>query len=53
LMIPAFGCPEDEQAFDQIVSFMPMYKDRIEMVPATDLVRHEGCLNCVSWTVRV
>lgn len=53
LMIPAFGCPEDEQAFDQIVSFMPMYKDRIEMVPATDLVRHEGCLNCASWTVRV
>lgn len=53
LLIPAFGCPEDEQAFDQIVSFMPMYKDRIEMVPATDLVRHEGCLNCASWTVRV
>ena len=53
LLIPSFGCPEDEQAFEQIISYMPMYKDRVEMVPANDLIRHEGCLNCASWTVRV
>ena len=53
LMIPSFGCLEDEQAFEQIASFMPMYRGRIEMVRASDLVRHEGCLNCASWTVRM
>ena len=23
-----------------------------EMISAKDLIRHEGCLNCVSWTIR-
>lgn len=53
LLIPSFGCPEDEQAFEQIASLMPMYKGRIEMVRANDLITHEGCLNCASWTVRM
>ena len=53
LLIPSFGCPEDEQAFEQIASYMPMYKDRVGMVPANDLIIHLGCLNCASWTVRV
>ena len=53
LLIPSFGCSEDELAVEQITSYMPMYKDRVEMVPANDLIRHEGCLNCASWTVRV
>lgn len=53
LLIPSFGCPEDEQAFTQIASLMPMYKGCIEMVAANDLISHEGCLNCASWTVRL
>ena len=53
LLIPSFGCPEDEQAFEQIASLMPMYKGKIEMVGANDLIRDGGCLNCASWTVRV
>lgn len=51
LLLPSFGCPEDEQAFEQIASLMPMYEGRIEMVGANDLIRHKGCLNCASWTV--
>lgn len=51
LLLPSFGCPEDEQAFEQIASLMPMYEGRIEMVGANDLIRYEGCLNCASWTV--
>ena len=53
LLLPSFGCPEDEQAFEQIASLMPMYEGRIEMVGANDLIRHGGCLNCASWTVMV
>lgn len=53
LLIPSFGCPEDEQAFEQIASLMPMYNGCVEMVSASDLISHEGCLNCASWTVRM
>lgn len=53
LLIPSFGCPEDEQVLEQILALLPMYKGRVEMVPAKDLICHEGCLNCASWTVRV
>ena len=53
LLIPSFGCPEDELAVEQITSYMPMYKGRVEMVPANDLIRHKGCLNCASWTVKL
>ena len=30
---------------------MPEYEGKIVTVEATDLIRHEGCLNCTSWTV--
>lgn len=50
LILPKFNIPEDEQAFAQISEAMPAYKGRIEMVDATDLICHEGCLNCASWT---
>lgn len=53
LLIPSFGCPEDELAIAQITSFLPMYKDRVELIAANDLIRHEGCLNCASWTVKI
>ena len=39
------------EAYEQIAKLMPNYKDRIEMVDATDLIRYEGCLNCASWVV--
>lgn len=52
LLIPSFGYPEDEQAFEQITSLMPMYQGHAEMINAKDLIRHEGCLNCASWTIR-
>lgn len=52
LLIPSFGYPEDEQAFEQITSLMPMYRGHAEMIDAKDLIRHEGCLNCASWTIR-
>lgn len=52
LLIPSFGYPEDEQAFEQITSLMPMYKECAELIDASDLIRYEGCLNCASWTIR-
>lgn len=52
LLVPSFGYPEDEQAFEQIMSLMPEYRGHSEMVNASDLIRYEGCLNCASWTIR-
>lgn len=52
LLIPSFGYPEDEQAFEQITSLMPMYRGHAEMIPAKNLIQLEGCLNCASWTIR-
>lgn len=51
LLIPSFGYPEDKQAFEQIISLMPMYQGHAEIINAKDLICHEGCLNCVSWTI--
>ena len=50
LILPKFNIPEDQEAYEQIARLMPNYKDRIEMVDATDVIRYEGCLNCASWT---
>lgn len=51
LLIPSFGYPEDKQAFEQIISLMPMYQGHAEIINAKDLICHEGCLNCASWTI--
>ena len=51
LILPKFNITEDQEAYKQIIRLMPHYKDRIEMVDATDLIRYEGCLNCASWVV--
>ena len=50
LILPKFGIPEDQEAYDQISRLIPQYADSIEMVDATDLIRYEGGLNCASWT---
>lgn len=51
LILPKFNIPEDEQALKQVKRLIPKYKDRIEMVDATDLIGFGGCLNCISWDV--
>lgn len=51
MILPSFGCEEDTQALEQISSYMPEYKGRIEMADARDLIKHEGCFNCSSWTI--
>lgn len=50
LILPKFGIPEDLEAYEQISKLMLKYRNRIEMVDATDLIRYEGGLNCASWT---
>lgn len=51
LILPKFGTPEDQEAFEQISALMPGYEGRIEMVDANDLVVGGGAFNCCSWTI--
>lgn len=52
LILPKFGIPEDEQAFEQISAMMPDYAGRIEMADANDIVKFGGAFNCCSWTIK-
>lgn len=52
IILPSFGVPEDEQVREQLELIMPEYRGRIEAVDAHDLIVHEGCFNCASWTIR-
>lgn len=51
LILPSFGVPEDNRALQQIEALMPTYCGRIEQVDARDLIVHQGCFNCASWTI--
>ena len=51
LILPKFGIPEDQEAFEQISALMPGYEGRIEMVDANDLIVEKGAFNCCSWTI--
>ncbi|MBQ9435034.1 MAG: agmatine deiminase family protein [Bacteroidales bacterium] len=46
-LVPQLGIPEDEQALQQITEAMPQCK--VVGVPALEVVRKGGALNCISW----
>ncbi len=49
IIVPMLGSHKDKEALEQIESYFPQYKGRIEQVDATDIVMRGGALNCVSW----
>ena len=53
ILLPSFGIPEDDIAFEQIQNFFPDYVDgRIYKIDMTDIVKEGGALNCISWTIK-
>ena len=54
ILIPKFEIEEDEQAIEQIMSFYPDYSrnKRIDSVDMTEVVKHGGALNCITWTIK-
>jgi agmatine deiminase len=52
ILLPKFGIDEDEQAFEQIKSFYPDYKEKIAQVEMSEVVRFGGALNCITWTTK-
>ena len=49
-LVPQLGIPEDEQALQQITEALPQCK--VVGVPALEVVRKGGALNCISWNIK-
>jgi len=54
ILIPKLEIEEDELAFKQITDYYPDYgrNQRIESVDMTEVVKHGGALNCITWTIK-
>ena len=52
IIVPIFNLKEDEQALQQIEDAFPDYQGRIEAVDISDIIRHGGGLNCISWNIK-
>ncbi|NEW85397.1 MAG: agmatine deiminase family protein [Mariniphaga sp.] len=54
ILLPKFNIEEDEQAFEKMKIYYPEYarKNRIVQVKMSDIIKHGGALNCISWTIK-
>lgn len=52
IVVPTFGCDEDEQAVEQIRAVVPYASECVVACRCDDLVPHGGALNCCTWTVK-
>ncbi|AZQ65620.1 hypothetical protein EI427_25635 (plasmid) [Flammeovirga pectinis] len=50
ILLPKFNIDEDALALEQIRSLYPHYKSKIEQIDMTNIVKHGGVLNCITWT---
>ncbi|NME70556.1 agmatine deiminase family protein [Flammeovirga aprica] len=48
ILLPKFNIDEDELALEQIRKCYPNYK--VEQIEMTNIVKHGGALNCITWT---
>lgn len=54
IIVPSLNRPEDDEAIKQISRHFPEYssKNRIDKVDMRDIVRFDGALNCITWTIK-
>ena len=54
ILIPKLNVKEDNKAFKQIEKYYPDYakNKRIAQVDMTEIVKHRGALNCITWTIK-
>lgn len=53
ILIPKMKVVEDDKAFEQISKYYPDYAEnsKIAQVDMTEIVKFDGALNCISWTI--
>ncbi len=54
IIVPSLKSPEDDVAVEQLSKFFPEYssQNRIDKVDLREIVRHDGALNCITWTIK-
>lgn len=54
ILVPSLNRPEDDEAIKQIAKNFPEYssKNRIDKVDMREIVRFDGALNCITWTIK-
>jgi agmatine/peptidylarginine deiminase len=53
ILLPTFGIDEDNQVLEQINRHFPDYADgRIIKINMSEIIKHDGALNCISWTIK-
>jgi agmatine/peptidylarginine deiminase len=52
ILVPALNQPEDDIAVKEILKHFPKYSGRIDKVDMREIVRFDGALNCITWTIK-
>lgn len=52
ILVPALNQPEDNKAVEEISKHFSKYANRIDKVDMREIVRHDGALNCITWTTK-
>lgn len=52
ILVPSLNRPEDDIALKEISKHFPEYSDRIEKFDMREIVRYDGALNCITWTIK-
>ncbi len=53
ILVPSLNRPEeDDKAVEEISKHFPRYANRIDKVNMSEIARHGGALNCITWTIK-
>lgn len=54
ILVPKIEATEDDIAFEQISKYFPHYAQlgNVKQVDMSEIVKHGGALNCISWTIK-
>lgn len=52
ILVPSLNRPEDDIAIKEISKHFPEYSDSIEKFDMREIVRYDGALNCITWTIK-
>lgn len=54
ILIPSMDRKEDDEALEQLATHFPNYSNsgKIRQINLSEIVRHGGALNCISWTTK-
>ncbi len=52
ILVPSLNQPEDDIAVEEISKHFPKYANRIDKVEMREIIRHDGALNCITWTIK-